>query len=635
MHFPLKTRLPLASLLLALAACNLVLVAAREPSTPSTTSPRADGTFHVDVKGTLSYLASDELEGRGVGTRGLDKAADFIADNFRKLGLKPPPGQKDYFQSFKMTTAVKPAEATALRLVPKKQEAPAPYTLGEDYVPLSFSAEKAFEGPIVFVGYSINDAGHQYNDFEGVDVNGKVALALRYEPHDGKGNSRFSDDKDQWSRAATLGEKAKAAATAGATALVLVNPPTFHEEEDPLVPFSRTFGGEHAKIPVVQVRRKVADAWLKQAGSKENLKALQERIDDVGEPHSVVLPESVKVAGSIEIERVQRDVKNVVAVLSGSGQLRDEYIVIGAHYDHLGRGGSGSLAPQSHEIHNGADDNASGTSAMLALAEVFAKRGSFGRSILFCAFTGEESGLIGSQHLVSHPPVDLDKMAFMLNLDMVGRVRYDTIYIGGGGTAPSFEKILADADAASPLVVKSFGKGGMGPSDHMSFALKRVPVLFFYSGQHADYHRPTDDADKINYTGIAAVVDLAANVAQKLLVLPREQYVEAADAHSMFAGPGGPGGAAAFRASLGVVPDYAAEDVRGCRITGTSPGSPAQKAGLKEGDVLVQWGQNKMDSVYDLTDELKKAKPGQTVRIGVLRDGKRIDIDATLAEPRR
>jgi C-terminal processing protease CtpA/Prc len=219
---------------------------------------------------------------------------------------------------------------------------------------------------------------------------------------------------------------------------------------------------------------------------------------------------------------------------------------------------------------------------------------------------------------------------------MVGRVRNEVIYVGGTGTAPSFDKILADADAASPLQIKNFGRGGFGPSDHMTFAMKRVPVLFFYSGQHADYHRPTDDADKINYQGIAEVVELAGNVTQKLLVQPREQYVEAADAHSMFGGaPGATGGASAFKASLGVVPDYTAEDVKGVRITGTSPGSPAAKAGLKDGDVLVQWGADKMDSVYDLTDQLKKAKPGETVKLGVLRDGRRIDLQATLAEPKR
>ena len=625
-----------ASLLLTFPAGNLP---AGEPSA-ATKAPGTGSTFDVDVKGSVHYLASDDLEGRGVGTAGLDKAASYVADNFRKLGLKPPPGQDDYFQKFVMTIAVRPAEETALRLVPGEGDRDA-YAMGEDYVPLSFSAEKAFEGPLAFVGYAITEPGKDYDDFKGVDVKGRVALALRYEPHDGVGHSRFSGDKGQYAPAATLGRQAKAAAEAGAAALVVVNPPTFHEEDDPLVPFSRTFGGDHADIPVMQVRRSVAEEWLKSGGSKEDLKALQARIDDSGRSHSVVLPGAARVTGNVVVRRVQSEVKNVLAVLPGSGALKDEYLVIGAHYDHLGHGGPGSLTPSSDDIHNGADDNASGTSAMLELAEVFSRRGSFGRSILFCAFTGEESGLIGSQYLVSHPPVPLDKIAYMINLDMVGRVRGGVIYVGGMGTAPSLEKIVNEADEASPLQVKSFGKGGFGPSDHLSFALKRVPVLFFYSGQHADYHRPTDDADKVNYKGIGEVVGLVTGVAQKLLVLPREQYVEAADANSVFGGaPGAPGahgagGGGGFRASLGVVPDYSAEDVKGVRISGTSPGSPAAKAGLKDGDVIVQWGADKLDSVYDLTDQLKKAKPGEKVKLGVMRGGKRVDLEATLAAPKR
>jgi len=634
-------RVSLPSLLLALLVGNFLFAnpyAALEPSTA--TQPGGTGTgFSVDVRGSIYYLASDDLEGRGVGTKGLDQAADFIADNFRKLGLKPPPGQDGYFQPFPLTTAVHPGAATALRLLPPadsgKSDASGALVTDTDYTPLSFSAEKEFDGQVVFVGYAVSDADRDYDDFKGVDVKGKVALALRYEPHDKDGHSRWSADKDQYSPNATLGRKAKAAAAAGAAALVLVNPPTFHEEEDPLVPFSRAFGGDHSDIPVVQVKRRVVNDWFKRAGVKQTLKELQEKIDDVGEPHSVALPEGLRVAGNVVIERVQREVKNVLAVLPGTGPMKDEFVVVGAHYDHLGRGGSGSLKPGSNEIHNGADDNASGTSAMLKLAEVFSKQGSMGRSILFCAFTAEESGLIGSQHLVSHPPVPLEKMAYMVNLDMVGRVRGEVIYVGGMGTALSFDKILADADEASPLQMKSFGRGGFGPSDHMSFALKRIPVLFFYSGQHVDYHRPTDDADKVNYKGINEVVDMAGAVIRKLLVLPREQYVESADAHSAFGGTPGSGGGGAFKASLGVVPDYAAEDVKGVRITGTSPGSPAAKAGLKDGDVLVQWNADKLDSVYDLTDQLKKAKPGETVKLGVMRDGQRVELEATLAEPKR
>ena len=622
-------RLPRRSLLLALTAFNLVLfgdVFAAAPSAPA----RGGATFEVDPKEFVKFLSSDDLEGRGVGTEGLNKAADFIAGAYKKLGLKPPPGQENYFQTFKATTVVRPAEETSLTFGPTPARK---YILGEDYIPLSFSAEAKFDGPLVFVGYGIMNGERGYDDYAGVDVKGKVALALRYEPHDADGFSRFAG-RDDWSRHATLTRKAEAAAAAGASGLVLVNPPTFHEEEDPLVPFSRSFPGDQSKIPVIQVRRRVVDEWLKKAGHAEDLKALQEKIDDVGEPHSAAIDPKATVSADVSIDRVQSEVKNVVAVLPGKGTLADEYVVVGAHYDHLGRGGLSSLKPLSGAIHNGADDNASGTAAMLELAERFTRTSFAGRSIIFAAFTAEEMGLLGSKHFVDKPPVPLDKIAYMINLDMVGRLEGNALLVAGAGTAPGFDAILAEVDEASELRVQGFGRGGFGPSDHMSFALKKIPVLFLHTGQHADYHRPTDDANKINYKGIDLVVDFTHRVVEKLLTQPREQYVAADDAHSVFGGGPGTGGGG-FRASLGVVPDYGAEGVKGVKISGTSPGSPAEKAGLKEGDVLVQFGEKKLDNVYDLTEQLTKAKPGTAVKLGVERGGERIELEATLAAPRR
>jgi hypothetical protein len=622
-------------------ACNAALAAwacAAEPSAVTSRRPaRGTGTtFDVDMKASVAYLASDELEGRGLGSKGLDKAADYIADNFRKLGLKPPPGQQDYFQHFTLTTSARPGAMTALTFKAEGGDARS-YDTGQEFTPLSFSAEEAFDAPIVFVGYSVSSKDHDYHDFDTVDVKGKVALALRYEPHDNQGHSRFTG-REEWSPEATLSRKADAAAEAGAVALVLVNPPAFHEDEDALVPFARMYRGERAKIPVLQAKRKVVESWLRAAGAEQDLRALQKQIDDTGKPHSFPLPESARLGGRVDVERVQQDVKNVVAVLPGDGNLAQEYVVVGAHYDHLGRGGPGSFNPTGNQVHNGADDNASGTSAMLELAEHYAKAGSGGRSMIFAAFTAEEIGLVGSQHFVTHPPVPLARVTFMVNLDMVGRIRNDILYVGGHGTAAVFDPAVAKADEHSPLRFKSFGKGGFGPSDHMSFAMKKVPCLFIHSGQHADYHRPTDDADKVNYTGMQQAVDFTAEVIDQLLEAPRQQYVDAADAHSMFNGPGAndPGGSGSasggLRVTLGVVPDYAPDEtIKGMRISGTTPGSPAAAAGLKEGDVIVQIGNDKIDSVYDLTEVLRKGKPGDQVKVSFLRDGKRQEVDTTLA----
>jgi Zn-dependent M28 family amino/carboxypeptidase len=342
-------------------------------------------------------------------------------------------------------------------------------------------------------------------------------------------------------------------------------------------------------------------------------------------------------------------VKNVVGLLPG--QIRDEYVVVGAHYDHLGRGGIGSLNRGNEEIHNGADDNASGTTAVLELASKLSREGTPKRSIIFAAFTGEEEGLFGSKRFVDHPPVSLSKIMAMINLDMVGRVRTTPsgmhpgtapattpsstrggagiLYIGGAGTAAAFDAIVKSADEHSPLVIKDIGKGGLGPSDHMSFALKRVPVLFFFSGLHADYHRPTDDADKINYEGLEQVVDLAADVIDQVAAMPKQEYIVAADAHSMSMGTP----STRTTVTLGVVPDYSStSEGGGVKISGTSSGSPAAKAGLKEGDVIVQWDEKKLDTLYDLSDVLSRGKPGQKVKLKLIRDGKTIETEATLVK---
>ena len=339
------------------------------------------------------------------------------------------------------------------------------------------------------------------------------------------------------------------------------------------------------------------------------------------------------------------------------GRSRIEYVVVGSHYDHLGRGGIGSLSPHSHDIHHGADDNASGTTAMIELASHFAQAGTPERSIIFVAFTAEEEGCIGSEHFVDHPPVPLDKITAMINLDMVGRIRSTPastnisgpptslpasvpttqvgrgiLYVGGSGTAATFDAIIQKADADSPLVTKDIGKGGLGPSDHMSFALKRVPVLFFFSGLHADYHRPTDTAEKINYEGLQEVVDFSADVISQVVQSPTQPYIVAADAHSMHLGSPSSGTVV----TLGVVPDYTSsiDGGGGVKISGATPGSPADKAGLQAGDVIVKWDEKTIDTLYDLSDVLAGGKVGQVVKLKIMRGGKPIETQATLAAQR-
>ncbi len=640
------------SLCVAALGCNSHPAAAveKQPATAHA-APAPVATTQseeADAKKTLYFLASDELEGRGVGTAGLDRAADFIADDFRERALKPPPGMKDYFQSFEMTTTTQVGPNTSLAVGERT------FTAKEDFSPLSFSGEGSFKGPVVFVGYAIKDEKHAYDDFAGVDLKDKVALAMRYEPHDAKGNSRF--EKDGWSENAALWSKAKAAKEAGAIALLLVTPETYHGGDDQLVPFARRPMGDASKLPVLHIRHTVANELLRRGGAPD-LKTLQAKIDESIKPASFALAD-VEVSGQVDLERKKAAVKNVVAYLPG--EKRDEYVVIGAHYDHLGRGGIGSLSPKSNEIHNGADDNASGTTAMLELASRFARGPTPERSLVFVAFTAEEEGLLGSQKFVEQCPLPRSQIVAMLNLDMVGRIRSTPssvniaapptsntmreqaatapserggiLYVGGSGTAKDFEPIVERADERSPLVVRDIGKGGLGPSDHMSFALKKIPVLFFFSGLHADYHRPTDDADKINYDGLEQVVGFVQDVAKQVIAMPREQYVSSADASSMRLG-GSPSGSTGTSVTLGVVPDYSNfGEGGGVRISGTSPDSPAAKAGLREGDTIVKWNDRKIDTLYDLSDVLAKGKVGQKVKLGVIREKKLVEIEATLAK---
>lgn len=620
-----RTRRWIWSLLTALAACNAAFLAANSTLTDG---PHTDPSFHVDMRKSVEYLASDALEGRFVGTPGLEQAADYIAGNFSRLGLATLPGLDGYFQHFEMVTRVDPDPEKSFLIIDGKKLA-----LGEQFIPLRSSAQTQVEAPVVFAGYGIEDPVRLYNDYAKLDVKGKIVLVMRFEPHKPNGNSRFAGSGEDWSVDATIAQKARVALAHGAAGILLVNPPLHHDDEG-LIPFSRRDTLSSA-VPLVQITPAVADQILRAGKATKDLKTIQAEIDESARPQSADL-KGVSVRMSVGIKETKKQIENVAAVLPGKGEQANEYVVVGAHYDHLGHGGPGSLAPWSHGIHHGADDNASGTTAMMELADRFAHLGPQPRSIIFIAFTAEEEGLIGSQHFVSHPPIPLKDVVAMLNLDMVGRMKDEKLLIGGEGTADDFPKLVQQADKGLPLVLGEFGKGGIGPSDHTSFALKRIPVLFFFTGLHMDYHRPTDTADKINFKGMDEVVDLGQRVVEALTTMPREKYNGKYDASGLLAmaGPStrassNPGGS---RASMGAIPDYSqGEDAKGgMRIGGIMPGSPADKAGLRQGDLVTEFNGTKINNMMDYTSALAGARAGQVVAVKVLRDGKPMEIQATL-----
>lgn len=614
-----------ATLLTAVSGCNSnngsdrVQAATTAPTTQPLVLDRQERRDAEQMRKALSYLASDELEGRGVQTDGLNKAAEYLAATFKSAGLKPLPGLDGYYQSFPINISSAVGPDTSLTVGEQACK------VDQDFAPMGLSSEGPYSGQVVFVGYSISSDQFKYDDFADVDVKGKIALAMRYEPTDDSGKSRFTPDgrSDQ----ATFSAKAKAAADHGALALLIVNTPD-DSEADQLASMQRS-GGAKASIPVIQVTRVIADQILKSGGSRD-LASLHKQIDSTGRPQSSLLRDII-VSGQVDLKQDQREIRNVVAYVPGVGPNKDEYIVVGAHYDHLGRGEGGSLSLLSRkEIHNGADDNASGTVAMLQIARYFAGKKP-ARSIIFCAFTGEERGLLGSAHFVNHPPVPLEKIVAMVNLDMVGRLKGNSLEIGGTGTAADFDAIVAAADKQSPLRLKTAasrvgGRGGKGPSDHASFAAKKIPVLFLWTGNHVDYHRPTDDTDKINFEGMTKIVEAAEQIINALTTWAPTQYVDKFDTGGMAMG--------SMRVRLGIMPDYSDEDA-GVKVGSTFPDTPAAKAGIKDGDVIVQIGEDKVLSLSDYMAALNKHKPGDTVKLGVMRNGQRIEMDATFTTPRR
>jgi hypothetical protein len=577
----------------------------------------------ADPAHTIPYFASDALTGRGPGSAGLQEAGDFIAQRLA-AGLKPLPGLNGYFQYFDYVSKLRPQQDCVLTVGDH------PCILDTDFLPLSISGDGKFNVPVVFAGYSITDPAHHYDDYAGLNVTGKFVMAMRYEPADANGKSMFATGADDWSADARLSAKAKNAVDHGAAGLILFNPPAQRGgiREDALTSFSTV--GPDVKIPVLFVKRSVAALIL---GGKDEPDLAFDATGKPSAPHFA----ATTVTGNVRVPSITAHIRNVLAYLPGSGPNAGECIVIGAHYDHLGKGELGHTAGgHPGEIYHGADDNASGAAAVLETAVQSATMPPRSRTVIFAFFTAEEEGLIGSEYFVRHSPIPLENIVAMVNLDMVGRLRDEKIYIGGSGTAQIFDSLIQDADHGSPLLIRPMpadvgGRGGIGPSDHMSFAVEHIPVLFMFTGMHPDYHRPSDVAGKINYQGVQQIVAYNQHVLDLLADMPRQAYDSSADskAYSFLFGAHTGG------ARLGVIPDYGSDSTQaGVPIQGVSPGSPAAAAGLTGGDVLVKWDDKPLAGLEDLAEDLGNARPGQIVHLGVLRGKQSLEIVATLGEPK-
>jgi aminopeptidase YwaD len=618
------------------------------------------------LRAHVSYLASDKLEGRRTGSAGATLAAEYVAREFSRLGLRRSIGHdlpgmsileadspRRYMQEFPFVAGVELGQGNSLLVKPDSGGDAVSLRAGEDWMPLGFSSNaKLTDLRAVFVHYGIKADELNYDDYASVPVKGRVAIALSGSP-DG------DNPHGQFARYADVRWKAIAARNAGAAALVVIASAA-NFKDDRLARLSYDQSEGEAGLPVVVVSRQAA-LHLFQLNSGVQLAELEMKLGEflktkrvVGQPSAqydvkltVTPPFDFTLSLSTDLVRRSAPAYNVVGILDGSDPaLKNEAIVIGAHYDHLGRGGQGSLAAREGEIHHGADDNASGVAGVLELARIFAaKRGKMKRTLVFIAFGGEEEGLLGSNYYVNHPIWPLDKTVAMINMDMIGRMKERKLIIGGVGTATEWRDHIKEAqehisaprsavfrmgktigiadDFPEPFVL-TLNEDGYGPSDHSSFYAKQIPVLFFFTGTHGDYHKPSDTADKIAYEDEARVLDFVAYIVASISLDAKRPTYAVAKSESQ-------GRSMGFRVYLGTIPNYA-ESNDGMLLDGVREDSPAAAAGLKAGDKVIRIAGREVRNVYDYTAALGEMKAGEVYEVEVVRGGQTLKLKITPAE---
>lgn len=571
--------------LLGLSALSAASLLAAPPA------PEADR-----IQADIGWLAADEREGRGVGTAGLVATEEWLAARMGALGLEPA-GDQGYFQGFEVPIEVVPGAATLLQ-IDGQTVAASSYTLA----PFTSPGEAA--APLVVAGYGITAPDLQHDDYEKLDVKGKIVVVRRFTPT----GARFATEENQ-RRFGDLRYKAFNAREHGAIGVLIVDWPELLAGEtlpdEAKLPDLKVDSQGDAGLPVMVLKRDVGTALF------------------TGEHQA-------KMVAELRIEK--RKARNVMGwVRAGKADKAAEALVVGAHFDHLGMGGhSGSLAPDAKEPHNGADDNASGTAALLEIARLLqARRAELGRDVLVMAFSAEESGLLGSAAFTRGPTggLALDKTLAMLNLDMVGRLREDKLQILGAASASEWEEVVRPLCEQDKLSCQ-MGGDGYGPSDQMSFYAVGVPVLHFFTGTHEDYHKPSDDTEKIHFEGTARVAKIVTETLVKLSNRPGKlTYVQAS-------APPPQGDARSYGGSLGTIPDYA-DDKPGVRVSGARPGSAADKAGMLAGDRIIELGGAQIRNIYDFVYVLRNAKPGDKAKVVVMRGEQRLELEVVYDESRR
>jgi aminopeptidase YwaD len=652
------------------------------------------------LRAHINYLASDKLEGRRTGSEGANLAAEYIAREFARYGVQrsigyDTPGMSileadspnRYLQKFQYVAGVELGKNSRLRLVPQNPvlptepvgtiSEPIDFRVGEDWLPLGFSSPALIkDASVTVVGFGITASELKYDDYAGTNVTGGVAIALSGTPDGDNPHGEFARYEDaRW--------KAIAARNAGASALLIVaREEKFREDRLSRLRYDNSAG--QAGLPVAVISRQAAERMLRAGGAPISLPDLEKQLlkirastvksastsETTGPVQISLRLQSVALTLQADIIRREVSAANVVGIINGSDPvLKNETIVIGAHYDHLGRGGDGSLAAREGDIHHGADDNASGTAGLLELARIFASSQSPRprRTIVFIAFSGEEEGLLGSSYYVNHPIKPLENTVAMINMDMIGRMKNNKLIVGGVGTAEGWRKVIdssakfwgigvtptpdsyggvlpgtltanpthagiatasnqsttATLDSIRSLDL-TLNEDGYGPSDHSSFYAKKIPVLFLWTGTHEDYHKPSDTADKINYEDEAHILSFVERIVRS---------IDASDARPVYtvAKSGSQGRTMGFRVYLGTIPNYA-DSGDGLLLDGVRDDSPASKAGIKGGDRIVKLAGREVHNVYDYTYALGEMKAGQEYEVELVRGTERLKLTITPTE---
>lgn len=571
--------------------CLLVSCATVEPRI---TAPELERHIH--------YLASDEMAGRRTGEKGSEDAALYIRNQFKKAGCSLVEGNG--FQYFDVTTNIEMGVDNYLAFNGNS------YQFDKHFVPYSFSVKGELTASVVFAGYGLtvlNDS-IRWDDYQGLDIDGKWVLLLRGLPDVKKSVSYlgpFARERDKVIHARDL----------GAAGVLFVSPSRL-AGRDELVSLSYDKNESNAGIPVIHIKREVANDLL--AHDNTSIEVLEDNILDKRSPWGMNL--STEVSGSADVHLVKVRAQNVIGMIKGCDPLlQNEYVVIGAHYDHLGMGGpgSGSRMPDTLKVHNGADDNASGVAALLELAQYLnSHRKEMKRSVILVAFSAEEMGLLGSRHFATHPPVPKSQIKAMINMDMVGRLKEKegVLLIGGTGTAVENESILNTIGTDREFSVR-YSSEGYGASDHAAFYAEDIPVFFFTTSAHEDYHTPFDDIDKINYQGEVAVIDMVADLSMHLVNMEQALTFQEAGPRQRV------GMGKRFKVTLGIMPDFAGVEKRGLRVDMVRKDGPAYFGGLLKDDIITAIDGRTVKDIYDYMYRLKSLEEGQTITVDVIREG--------------